>query len=89
MIPQGESFATEELWKFNTEDLGQEGYLMYQASDQYLFHSLCSCEMQGPMLKPVRWKVLEHLARMDKGDHQSYPGLYKESLTEKQEAAHT
>ncbi|XP_004646078.1 melanoma-associated antigen 10-like [Octodon degus] len=72
--------------KFLTEDLVQEGYLVYQQvpdSDPARYEFLW-----GPRAytETSKMRVLEHLAKVHGCDPQSYPRLYEEALEEEQVA---
>ncbi|XP_063101730.1 melanoma-associated antigen 10-like [Cavia porcellus] len=83
-----EHYVYGEPRKFITEDLVQEGYVVYhQIPDsnpaRYEF-------LWGPRTyaETTKMKVLEHLAKVNNRDPWSYPSLYEDALREQQEAAH-
>ncbi|XP_063101733.1 melanoma-associated antigen 10-like [Cavia porcellus] len=82
-----EHFIYGEPRKYITEDLVQEGYVVYrQVPDsspaRYEF-------LWGPRTyaETTKMKVLEHLARVNKRDPWSYPLLYEEAFKEELEEA--
>ncbi|EHB03119.1 Melanoma-associated antigen 11 [Heterocephalus glaber] len=80
MLAQSECIRFEEAWKFITEDLVWEEYLMYQQipnSDPALYEFLW-----GPPAhtETSKMELLVHMVHLNGKDLKSYPELYEEAL---------
>ncbi|EHB06404.1 Melanoma-associated antigen 11 [Heterocephalus glaber] len=80
MLAQSEHIHFEEAWKFITEDLVREDYLMYRQianSDPARYEFLWGPRAHAENSK---LKVLVPMAHLNGTDPKSYPELYEEAL---------
>ncbi|XP_005406528.1 PREDICTED: melanoma-associated antigen 10-like [Chinchilla lanigera] len=72
--------VTGDPWKFITEDLVQEGYLVYQQvpnSDSARYEFLWGLRAHA---ETTQMKVLMHMFSLHRTDLKSYPHIHKQSL---------
>ncbi|XP_004875542.1 melanoma-associated antigen 11-like [Heterocephalus glaber] len=82
ILAQMEHIVIGDPWKFITEDLVREEYLVYQ---QVPNSDPARCELLwGPRAhtETSKMKVLDHVAKLNRVDPRSYPHLYAEALKE-------
>ncbi|XP_021104827.1 melanoma-associated antigen 8 [Heterocephalus glaber] len=82
MLALKEHIVIRELWKFITEDLVQEQYLVYRQvpdSDPANYEFLWGPRAHA---ETTQMKVLEHVAKLNRADPRSYPQLYDQALRE-------
>ncbi|KFO37090.1 Melanoma-associated antigen 10 [Fukomys damarensis] len=80
MLAQAEHIYFEEAWKFITEDLVREQYLMYHQvpnSDPPRYEFLWGPRAHAETSK---MKLLAHIAHLNETDPRAYPELYEEAL---------
>ncbi|EHB15809.1 Melanoma-associated antigen 11 [Heterocephalus glaber] len=80
IVAHSEHIHFEEAWKFITEDLVREEYLMYRQipnSDPALYEFLWGPRAHAETSK---MKLLVHMAHRNGTDPKPYPDLYEEAL---------
>ncbi|XP_021104851.1 melanoma-associated antigen 10-like [Heterocephalus glaber] len=80
MLAQSERIHFEEAWKFITEDLVREEYLMYRQipnSDPARYEFLWGPRTHAETSK---MKLLVHMAHLNGTEPKSYPELYEEAV---------
>ncbi|KFO37094.1 melanoma-associated antigen 10 [Fukomys damarensis] len=84
LLSEREHVMIGDPWKFITEDLVQEEYLVYQQvpdSDPARYELLRGPRAQAETT-PI--KVLNHIFSLDRTDPRSYPHLYEQALREEE-----
>ncbi|XP_010631173.1 melanoma-associated antigen 8-like [Fukomys damarensis] len=82
MLALREHIVIGEPWKFITEDLVREEYLVYQRvpnSDPARYEFLWGPRAHA---ETTQMKLLEHVAQLNRADPRSYPQLYNQALRE-------
>ncbi|XP_004874191.3 melanoma-associated antigen 11-like [Heterocephalus glaber] len=82
LLAERELIIIGDPWKFITEDLVREEYLVYQQvpnSDPACYEFLWGPRTHAETSK---MKILEHVAKLERASPRSYPHLYVEALRE-------